>query len=45
MQLLCNMYKNLKDEKILNQNEYFTPLSLLIPDNQGFSALDLALKH
>ena len=44
MQLICSMYKNQKDEKILKENEYYTPLSLLIPDNQGNTALDLALK-
>jgi hypothetical protein len=38
------MYKNQKDEKTLKENEYYTPLSLLIPDNQGNTALDLALK-
>ena len=44
MQVLCNMYKNQKDEKILKEDEYFTPLQLLIPDNQGNTALDLAMK-
>mgnify|MGYP006091490383 FL=1 len=45
MQVICSMYKNQKDEKTLQENEYYSPLSLLIPDNQGNTALDLALKQ
>ena len=39
------MYKSKKQEKTLKDNEYYTPLSLLIPDNEGNTALDLALKN
>ena len=45
MQVICDLYKNQKDEKILKENEYYTPLNLLIPDNEGESALALALKN
>lgn len=38
------MYQNQKDEKSLKQEEYFTPLCLLVPDKHGNTALDLALK-
>ena len=44
MQFICNMYQNQKDEKSLAKEEYFTPLCLLVPDKEGSTALDLALK-
>jgi hypothetical protein len=44
MKFICGLYQNKKDEKSLKENEYLSPLCLLIPDKEGHTALDLALK-
>lgn len=44
MKFLCGLYQSKKDNKALKKDEYLTPLHLLIPDKEGHTALDLALK-